>query len=160
MGFVDIQDVGISALELAANDVAHNTASFVVNTDASTEKGASGSPSTSMATNSTEKHREGVDVEKIPEPRPVSLMAKPQVQQNESNHLGRKVQNSKTADNVPCLDHGGSSTESSRSEAGQGKDRWPLAGRSPLSDDEIDLLKYYGHHVAPWVSLYFRHTPA
>jgi hypothetical protein len=32
-------------------------------------------------------------------------------------------------------------------------DRWPLAGRSSLSNDEIDLLKYYSHGVAPWVSL-------
>ncbi|KAL7629439.1 hypothetical protein AAE478_000959 [Parahypoxylon ruwenzoriense] len=26
--------------------------------------------------------------------------------------------------------------------------RWPLAGRSSLSDDEVSLLKYYSHHVA------------
>jgi len=31
---------------------------------------------------------------------------------------------------------------------------WPLVGRSSLSDEEVVLLKYYSHHVAPWVSLH------
>ncbi|KAI0376363.1 hypothetical protein F5Y04DRAFT_212888 [Hypomontagnella monticulosa] len=34
------------------------------------------------------------------------------------------------------------------------ENRWPLAGHSSLSDDEIGLLKHYTHHIAPWVDVY------
>ncbi|KAI1358409.1 hypothetical protein F5Y08DRAFT_116476 [Xylaria arbuscula] len=33
-------------------------------------------------------------------------------------------------------------------------DGWPLVGPSILSIDEIELLKYYKHHVAPWLDVY------
>ncbi|KAI0518059.1 hypothetical protein F5B22DRAFT_601550 [Xylaria bambusicola] len=31
---------------------------------------------------------------------------------------------------------------------------WPLVGRSPLSSAEAELLKYYNHHIAPWLDVY------
>ncbi|KAI0469093.1 hypothetical protein F4859DRAFT_148727 [Xylaria cf. heliscus] len=31
---------------------------------------------------------------------------------------------------------------------------WPLVGRSPLSSNEVELLKFYSHHVAPWLDVY------
>ncbi|KAI1758439.1 hypothetical protein F4782DRAFT_478133 [Xylaria castorea] len=31
---------------------------------------------------------------------------------------------------------------------------WPLVGRSALSSTEVELLKYYSHHVAPWLDIY------
>ncbi|KAI0816214.1 hypothetical protein GGR55DRAFT_685860 [Xylaria sp. FL0064] len=31
---------------------------------------------------------------------------------------------------------------------------WPLFGRSPLSSAEVELLKYYNHHVVPWLDVY------
>ncbi|KAI1303989.1 hypothetical protein F5Y03DRAFT_384901 [Xylaria venustula] len=31
---------------------------------------------------------------------------------------------------------------------------WPLVGRSPLSSAEVELLKYYNYHVAPWLDVY------
>ncbi|KAJ2993318.1 hypothetical protein NUW58_g1875 [Xylaria curta] len=31
---------------------------------------------------------------------------------------------------------------------------WPLVGRSPLSSSEVELLKYFNHHVAPWLDVY------
>ncbi|KAI0548667.1 hypothetical protein F4679DRAFT_308766 [Xylaria curta] len=31
---------------------------------------------------------------------------------------------------------------------------WPLVGRSLLSSIEVELLKYYSHHVAPWLDIY------
>ncbi|KAI0421495.1 hypothetical protein F5X98DRAFT_328500 [Xylaria grammica] len=31
---------------------------------------------------------------------------------------------------------------------------WPLVGQSPLSNAEVELLKYYSHHIAPWLDVY------
>ncbi|KAI0973305.1 hypothetical protein F4678DRAFT_471119 [Xylaria arbuscula] len=31
---------------------------------------------------------------------------------------------------------------------------WPLVGRSPLSSAEVELLKYYNYHIAPWLDVY------
>ncbi|KAI0847754.1 hypothetical protein F5Y00DRAFT_240368 [Daldinia vernicosa] len=103
---------------------------FVVNKDSSIERSASGSPSTSTVMNHTgQPRREDADIEDPSESRPVFLMAYSQAQQDKNNNLQQKgIKNPKNA--------------------------WPLAGRSSLSDDEVDLLKYYSHHVAPWLDVY------
>ncbi|KAI1419672.1 hypothetical protein F5Y12DRAFT_788889 [Xylaria sp. FL1777] len=31
---------------------------------------------------------------------------------------------------------------------------WPLVGQSPLLSAEVELLKYYNHHIAPWLDVY------
>lgn len=31
-------------------------------------------------------------------------------------------------------------------------EHWPLVGPTQLSTVEVELLKYYSHHIAPWVS--------
>ncbi|KAI3335518.1 hypothetical protein F4824DRAFT_146808 [Ustulina deusta] len=49
----------------------------------------------------------------------------------------------------------GSSTDTLRSSPGPGlAEGWPLFGRSPLSSAEVELLKFYNHHIAPWLDVY------
>lgn len=67
-------------------------------------------------------------MEKPSESRPVFPMAYSQAQQDENNTFHTQNLN----------------------------DLWPLAGRSSLSGNEVDLLKYYSHHIVPWVSLHSR----
>ncbi|KAI0451297.1 hypothetical protein F5B21DRAFT_487483 [Xylaria acuta] len=53
------------------------------------------------------------------------------------------------------IDNKGSPTKVSRSLPGLDvAEGWPLVGRSPLSSTEVELLKYYSHHVAPWLDVY------
>ncbi|KAI8955376.1 hypothetical protein F4801DRAFT_529124 [Xylaria longipes] len=49
------------------------------------------------------------------------------------------------------FDHKESPTKASHLGVAEG---WPLVGRSPLSSTEVELLKYYGYHVAPWLDVY------
>ncbi|KAI0115113.1 hypothetical protein F4814DRAFT_306916 [Daldinia grandis] len=103
---------------------------FVVNKYSSIERSTPGSPSTSTVINHTgQPRKEDVNIEKPLETRPIFLMAYSQSQQDENNNLQRE------------------DTRNLNS-------RWPLAGRSSLSDGEIDLLKYYSHHIVPWLDVY------
>ncbi|KAI2785163.1 hypothetical protein F4815DRAFT_9426 [Daldinia loculata] len=100
---------------------------FVVNKDSSIEISASSSPSTSTVINHTRQpRREDDDMEKPSESRPVFPMAYSQAQQDENNTFHTQNLN----------------------------DLWPLAGRSSLSGNEVDLLKYYSHHIVPWLDVY------
>ncbi|KAI1807950.1 hypothetical protein F4811DRAFT_503845 [Daldinia bambusicola] len=146
-----------SSPSVASAKHGYRTLEFVVNTDASTEKSSS-SPLDSMVISHSEQQKEGVNNERLPGPQDGFFTAELQAQQNQSNHQGRETisENSEGigANDVPCLNYQSLSTESRPSVIGRGNEKWPLVGRSSLSDDEIDLLKYYSHHLAPWLDVY------
>ncbi|KAI1467186.1 uncharacterized protein F4812DRAFT_52609 [Daldinia caldariorum] len=148
-----------SSPSLASAKRGYRALEFVVNTDVSTERRTSNSPLNPMVISHTEQPQGGVDNERLPGPQDAFFTVEPQAQKNESsNHRGREIvsQNSEGIEtgDVPCLNHQSLSTESPSSAIGQGNKKWPLVGRSSLSDDEIDLLKYYSHHIAPWLDVY------
>ncbi|KAI1661751.1 hypothetical protein F4813DRAFT_172051 [Daldinia decipiens] len=102
---------------------------FIVNNDPSIERSASDSLSTSTAINQIAQPQREYDVENPSESQPIFPMAHSQAQQDENINLQRK--DTQNLNNT-----------------------WPLAGRSSLSNNEVDLLKYYSHHIAPWLDVY------
>ncbi|KAI0132630.1 hypothetical protein BJ170DRAFT_614724 [Xylariales sp. AK1849] len=158
----------VSKLSTASATFQYPILEFVINNDSSTQRKASGSPSNSNVTNCTGQAQEQrPDFETVPESQPVFLTGSSQHQPEDLSHpFPRKdVRNLEMDElgNTEDLSYRTPSSDPPQSLTNRRvDDSWPLAGRSSLSDDEVGLLKYYSHHVAPWLDVYdqsqtFRH---
>lgn len=135
----------------------------MINEESSTQWKASSSSSTStVAGFSRQPEEQRNDFEIVPKPRHVILADNAQAQSEDGN-LSFQQGNVQTVErgeliNTEDVSYRNLSSSSAQTPTSfESDNRWPLAGRSPLSSDEIGLLKYYNHHVAPWVSLYSRY---
>ncbi|KAI1371395.1 hypothetical protein F4677DRAFT_435945 [Hypoxylon crocopeplum] len=147
----------VSFLEKNSQTLSDNAASRLPSTSAtpkypvlefisefSTQEEVSGISSVTDYTRQPEEQR--ISLETVLESRPVPRRSSQlQVPENESHPFQWKD----VQDYQNISSHSTQSPNSSE----RGKN-WPLVGRSSLSDDEVDLLKYYGHHLAPWLDVY------
>lgn len=134
---------------------------FVIDDDSSMQGKTSDSPSTPLRGDIGKPQEQRAGFKTGSESRPTSLIDNYKVQPDDGNsHSQReRVHNTERYElrNTKDLVHRTPSSESLPSPISLEMDnRWPLAGRSSLSDDEIGLLKYYSHHIAPWVSVHSR----